>query len=173
MLGPCYCFVASGIPIGWRRGCLAAGLVRSAVCHYCFNGCSALPVCAGCSQQGRGCGAAAGAPIPPNLLPTSLAPLAVRVAGCPVRVPLSLAGWYAVPRGLCVPRARSSCPSGSRRMLVVCVRASSAAVCALSLLVSVTRALRAVRLQRACRALPGGCAPPLFPALVRCSAYLV
>ena len=31
---------------------------------------------------------------------------ALRVAGRPVRVSLTLARWYANPRGLCVPRAR-------------------------------------------------------------------
>ena len=36
---------------------------------------------------------------------------ALRVAGRPVRVSLTLARWYAIPRGLCVPRARSGCPS--------------------------------------------------------------
>ena len=38
---------------------------------------------------------------------------ALRVAGCPVRVSLTLARWYAIPRGLCVPRARSGRPSGA------------------------------------------------------------
>ena len=28
--------------MGWRRGCLAAGLVRCGVHHYCLGGCSAL-----------------------------------------------------------------------------------------------------------------------------------
>ena len=41
---------------------------------------------------------------------------ALRVAGCPVRVSLTLARWYAIPRGLCVPRARSGCPSGCPRV---------------------------------------------------------
>ena len=42
------------------------------------------------------------------------------VAGCPIRVCLTLARWYAIPRGLCVPRARSSCPSGSPRVFFAC-----------------------------------------------------
>ena len=37
---------------------------------------------------------------------------ALRAGGRPVRVSLTLARWYAIPRGLCVPRARSGCPSG-------------------------------------------------------------
>ena len=46
---------------------------------------------------------------------------ALRVAGRPVRVSLTLACWYAIPRGLCVPRARSGCPSGSPRVPFACV----------------------------------------------------
>ena len=46
---------------------------------------------------------------------------ALRVAGRPVRVSLTLACWYAIPRGLCVPRARSGCPSGSPRVPLACV----------------------------------------------------
>ena len=55
---------------------------------------------------------------------------ALRVAGRPVRVSLTLAPWYAIPRGLCVPRARSSCPSGSPRVSLscVCARAPAASV---------------------------------------------
>ena len=46
---------------------------------------------------------------------------ALRVAGRPVRVSLTLARWYAIPRGLCVPRARSGCPSRSPRVSLSCV----------------------------------------------------
>ena len=49
-LGPCYWVVASGTPVGWRGGCLAFGLERGAVRHYCLGGCSALVVCARRSQ---------------------------------------------------------------------------------------------------------------------------
>ena len=55
---------------------------------------------------------------------------ALRVAGRPVRVPLTLARWYAIPRGLCVPRARSGCPSGSPRVSLSCVCARALAVSA-------------------------------------------
>ena len=58
--GPCYWLVASGIPMGWRGGCLAAGLVRSTVCYYCLGGCSALVLCARRSRQVWGVGAGAG-----------------------------------------------------------------------------------------------------------------
>ena len=46
---------------------------------------------------------------------------ALRVADRPVRVSLTLARWYAIPRGLCVPQPRSGCPSGSPRVPFVCV----------------------------------------------------
>ena len=48
--GPCYWLVASGTPMGWRRGCLAMGLVRSTFCYYCLGGCSAQVVCTRHSQ---------------------------------------------------------------------------------------------------------------------------
>ena len=44
--GLCYWLVASGTPLGWRGGCLAQGLGRGAVRHYCLGGCSAPSVCA-------------------------------------------------------------------------------------------------------------------------------
>ena len=55
---------------------------------------------------------------------------ALRVAGRPVRVSLTLARWYAIPRGLCVPRARCGCPSGSPRVSLSCVCARALAVSA-------------------------------------------
>ena len=55
---------------------------------------------------------------------------ALRVAGRPVRVSLTLARWYAIPRSLCVPRARSSCPSGSPRVPFACVCARAPAASA-------------------------------------------
>ena len=55
---------------------------------------------------------------------------ALRVAGHPVRVSLTLARWYAIPRGLCVPRARSGCPSGCPRVPFACVCARAPAASA-------------------------------------------
>ena len=52
---------------------------------------------------------------------------ALRVAGRPVRVSLTLARWYAIPRGPCVPRARFGCPSGSPRVPFACVCARAPA----------------------------------------------
>ena len=54
LLGLCYWLVASGTPSGWRGGCLALGLGRGAVRHYCLGGCSALAVCARRSRPVRG-----------------------------------------------------------------------------------------------------------------------
>ena len=109
----------------------------------------------------------------PPLLPPFLAPLTVRVAGCPVRVLLVLACWYAIPCGLFVPRARSGCPFGAGRAPVVCVCAPASAVCTLSPLADVAHALRAVPVQGAGRAVPGGSSHSAFPALVLCSSCLV
>ena len=55
---------------------------------------------------------------------------ALRVVGGSVRVSLTLARWYAIPRGLCVPRARSGCPSGSPRVPFTCVCARAPAASA-------------------------------------------
>ena len=52
--GPWYWLVASGTPLGWRGGCIAAGLVCGVVRHYCLGGCSALFVCARRSRPVRG-----------------------------------------------------------------------------------------------------------------------
>ena len=49
--GPCYWLVASGT---WRGGCLALGLVRGAMRHYCLGRCSALVVCVRRSRPVRG-----------------------------------------------------------------------------------------------------------------------
>ena len=71
----------------------------------------------------------------PDVVPLSFPPprsacSALRVAGRPVRVSLTLARWYAIPRGLCVPRARSGCPSGSPRVSLSCVCARAPAASA-------------------------------------------
>ena len=66
--------------------------------------------------------------VSPLLPPSGPACPALRVAGRPVRVSLTLARWYAIPCGLCVPRARSGCPSGSPRVSFSCVCARALAV---------------------------------------------
>ena len=98
---------------------------------------------------------------------------ALRVAGRPVRVSLTLARWYAIPRGLCVPRARSGCPSGSPRVLF--------SVCALALprrplrphpLGGVACAPHAVPALGAGKAVPRDPCPSACPAPVPCSVWL-
>ena len=97
--------------------------------HYCLGGCSAPSVCARRSRPVRGARAVPGVvslPFPPS----HPACPALRVAGRPVRVSLTLARWYAIPRGRCVPRARSGCPSGSPRVPFACVCARAPAASA-------------------------------------------
>ena len=97
---------------------------------------------------------------------------ALCVAGRPVRVSLTLARWYAIPRGLCVPRARSGCPSGSPCVPLVCV-------CARALAASpfppqpggVACTPRVVPALGAGRAVPRGPCPSACPALVPCSVW--
>ena len=70
---------------------------------------------------------------------------ALRVAGRPLRVSSTLARWYTIPRGLCVPRARSGCPSGSPRVPFACVCARAPAASAPPPLDGVACAPRAPR----------------------------
>ena len=96
---------------------------------------------------------------------------ALRVAGRPVRVSLTLARWYAIPRGLCVPRARSGCPSGSPRVSLSCVCARPLAVSAPPPLGGVACASRVVPALGAGRAVPRGPCPSACPAPVPCSVW--
>ena len=96
---------------------------------------------------------------------------ALRVAGRPVRVSLTLARWYAIPRGLCVPRARSCCPSGSPRVPFTCVCARAPAASAPPPLGGVACAPRAVPALGAGRAVPRGPCPSACPAPVPCSVW--
>ena len=101
---------------------------------------------------------------------------ALCVAGRPVRVSLTLARWYAIPCGLCVPLTRSACSSGNPRVTFVCV-------CALVLprrplppphppAVGVARAPRAVPVLGAGRAVQRGTCPSACPAPFPCSVWL-
>ena len=96
---------------------------------------------------------------------------ALRVAGRPVRVSLTLARWYAIPRGLCVPRARSGCPSGSPRVSLSCVCARALAVSAPPPLGGVACASPVVPALGAGRAVPRGPCPSACPAPVPCSVW--
>ena len=99
---------------------------------------------------------------------------ALCVAGRPVRVSLILARWYAIPRGLCVPRARSGCPSGTPHVSFVCVcaRALGVSTPPPPPRVGVARAPRAVPVLGAGRAVPRGPCPSACPASVPCSVWL-
>ena len=96
---------------------------------------------------------------------------ALRVAGRPVRVSLTLARWYAIPRGLCVRVL------GPVALLVVL--ACPLRVCALALprrplpppLGGVACAPRAVPALGAGRAVPRGPCPSACPALVPCPVW--
>ena len=159
--------------MGWRGGCLAGGLGRSTVCYYCLGGCSALVVCARRSRLAWGVGAGAGSYVSPWAPP------------CP-RVPRG--AWSGLSRpgvpSLRLPvRHSMRCvrsagpvwlPFGSApRVHCVCVRSCSRGVRASPpLRVLVARALHAVPVQGAGRAVPGGSCPSAFPAAVPCSAYL-
>ena len=96
---------------------------------------------------------------------------ALRVAGRPVRVSLTLARWYAIPRGLCVPRARSGCPSNSPRVSPSCVCARAPAASAPPPLGGVACAPRVVLALGAGRAVPRGPCPSACPAPVPCSVW--
>ena len=106
-------------------------------------------------------------PFPPSRPACS----ALRVAGRPVRVSLTLSRWYAIPRGLCVPRARSGCHSGSPRMPLSCVCARAPAASVPPPLCGVACAPRVVPALGAGRAVPRGPCPSACPAPVPCSVW--
>ena len=140
--------------------------------HYCLGGCSVPSVCARRSRPVRG----GFGPVPGvvSLLFPSSRPAcsALPVAGRPVRVSLTLARWYAIPCGLCVPRARFGCPSGSPRVFFSCVCARALAVSAPPPpLGGVARASRVVPALGAGRAVPRDPCPSACPAPVPCSVW--
>ena len=169
--GLCYWLVASGTPLGWCGGCLAVGLVRGTVCHYCLGRCSAVVVCVRRSRQVWGYGAGAGSRVSPVPPPPSSALPVLCVAGRFLRVSLIIARWYAIPCGLCVLRARSSRPSGSPRVPVacVCVRAPAVSAPFPPARAGVARAPRVVPVQGAGRAVPCGSCHSTFPTAVPCA----
>ena len=96
---------------------------------------------------------------------------ALCVVGRPVRVSLALARWYAIPCGLCVPRARSSCPSGIPPVSFVCVCARAPAASALPPLLP--RLVWSAHFTRSrCWALVEPF-PSALPAAVPCSVWFV
>ena len=91
-----------------------------------------------------------------------------------VRGSRTLARWYAIPCGLCVPRARSGCPSGIPRVYFVCACACALTASApfLPPQVGVARASRVVPVQGAGRAVPRGPYRCACPASVPCAVWL-
>ena len=106
------------------------GLVRGAVRQYCLGGCSALVVCARRSRPVEGGFVPVPGVVTSPFSPSRPAFPALCVVGRHVRVSLILARWYAIPCGLCVPRARSGCPSGIPRVSSVCACACALAASA-------------------------------------------
>ena len=159
--------------MGWRRGCLAVGLVRGSVCHYCLGGCSALFVCARRSQQVRGVEAGAAACVFPVQSPRPRVPRAA-CGGPFARVSLTLPRQYAIPCGLCVPWARSGCLSGTPSVpfACACTRAPAASAPFCPPRIGVARAPRVVPVQGAGGAVPRGRCPSAFPASVPCAVWL-
>ena len=130
------------------------------------------PVCV-CAALAAGSGGFGPAPgvVSLSFPPPRPACSALRVAGRPVRVSLTLARCHAIPCGLCVPRARSGCPSGSPRVSLSCVCARALAVSAPPPLGGVARASRVVPALGAGRAVPRGPCPSACPAPVPCSVW--
>ena len=128
LLGLCYWLVASGTPVGWRGGCLALGLVRGTMRHYCLGRCSTLVVCVSAHGRFRGVGAGAGSCVFP------VSPCTPRVS-CAVCGGLSCLG-VPYPRSLVRHSMRSARSAGlvrlpfwfSPRVLCVCVRSRSCGV---------------------------------------------
>ena len=173
-LGLCYCLVASGTPLGWRRGCLAVGLVRGAVRHYCLRGCSDLVVCARRSRPIQGVwGRCRVFCLPRFPLP---APRFLRCV------------WWAVPSGSPLsPLADTPVPAvcafrGICPVALLVFPPCPLCVCALVLWrhprppspprVGVARALCAVPVLGAGWTLPRGPCPSACPASVPCSVWL-
>ena len=163
-VGPPWVSVEAAQPRGWCVPLCATTALAGALPSSC--------VCDARARSG-GSGPVMVLSFPLGLLPP-LAYLAVRVAGCPIRVSLPLACWYANPCGLYLPRARSGRPSGPHRVPVACACAHApAAFAPPPPRVGVARAARAVLGQGARRAVQGGSCPSAFPAPVPCSALFV
>ena len=116
-VGPSWADAEAALPRGWGVAQCATTALAGAVPCPCVRG--------ACRLFG-GLGPVPGVvslPFPPS----RPACPALRVAGRPVRVSLTLARWYAIPRGLCFLRARSGCLSGSPRVLFACVCARAPA----------------------------------------------
>ena len=119
-VGPPWAGAEAAQPRGWGVAQCATTALAGAVPRPCVRG---------ARGRFRGLGpvpCVVSLPFPPS----RPACPALRVAGHHVRVSLTLARWYAIPCGLCVPRARSGCPSGCPRVPFACVCARAPAASA-------------------------------------------
>ena len=160
--------------MGWPGGCLAprAGAWRYAPLLPWQMQCPGR-VCAALAAGSGGLGPVPG--VMSSLLPPARPAFpALCVAGRPVWVSLILARWYTTLRGLCVPRARSGCPSGFPRVSFVCVCARALGASAPPPLPGLVWPAHLARSR--CWALVGPFhsvrAPPLCSASVPCSVWL-
>ena len=167
--GPCYWLVASGTTVGWRGGCLALGLVRGAVRHYCLGRCSALVVCARRSRPVLG-----GWGRYRVLCPPRFPLLAPRFPRCVWRAVLSGRPLSSLP-GTTFHAVCAFCGLGPVALLdfpacplCVCVLPLSLRPPPPSPRVGVARAPRAVAVLGASRAV----CPSACPASVLCSVWL-
>ena len=119
-VGPPWAGAEAAYPRGWGVALCATTALAGAVPRLCVRG---------ARGRFRGFGPVPGV-VSLSFPPSRPACSALRVAGRPVRVSLTLARWYAIPRGLCVPRAWSGCPSGSPRVPLSCVCARAPAASA-------------------------------------------
>ena len=119
-VGPPWAGAEAALPRGWGVAQCASTALAVAVPGPCVRG---------ARSRFGGLGPVPGV-VSLSFPPSRPACPALRVAGCPVRVSLTLARWYAIARGLCVPQARSSCPSGSPRVPFACVCARAPAASA-------------------------------------------
>ena len=118
-----------GPPWAGAEAALPRGLGVAQCATTALAGAVPRPYVRGARGRFRGLGLVPGVVSPPFPPPRPACP-ALRVTGRPVWVSLTLARWYAIPRGLCVPQARSGCPSGSPRVPFSCVCARAPAVSA-------------------------------------------
>ena len=129
--GPCYWLVASGTLLGWRGGCLAVGLVRATVCHYCLG--NAVPWWCVRSTRGRS-GGLGPVPVPASPPCPRPFPCVLRAACGGLHHPV--VPYARPPVRLSMRSVRSAGsiwlpPSFAPRLRCVCVRSHSCSVRAL------------------------------------------
>ena len=152
--GPCYWLVASGTPVGWRRGCLAVSWCVAQCATTALGGAVPWSCVRGARDRFGGVGGGAGccvfpvSPFPPrgsSAFCGGPSRLGVPYPRSLVRHSMRSVRWSSYPSGF--PRVSSVC---------VCARALTASVLPPSPQVGVARAPRAVPVLGAGRAVPRG-----------------